>query len=303
MDDPPLPHATIDHQQHPYSTATNKGHVRHHRVGIQSTRTMQPAIIQAQRNGDSLQLDKEICATHDMFSFATLANLNTGTMHTNLPGTFPVSSAKSMQCIFLVYIYNLNTILVHAITSKNNAAMFTLFTKILATLAAHGYKPTLNVMDSECSNKVEAYIKSNKMDIHLSLLTTTVSMLPNMPLPHSRIAGLATVNRNCPVQLWDKFLHQVELTCNLLHFSCHDPSKFANEEVHGPYDFNQTPIAPTGTKSLVTLPTVPAGHCTMELMHSTLALPLSTIGVYNSTCQPSKDVALQTLGIFTQAIA
>jgi hypothetical protein len=51
--------------------------------------------------------------------------------------------------------------------------------------------------------------------------------------------GLATVDRNCPLQLRDEFLHQVELTLNLLHFSCHDPSKSANKEVHSPYDFNK----------------------------------------------------------------
>jgi hypothetical protein len=37
---------------------------------------MQPAIIQAWHNDDSLQLDEEICAAHDMFCFAALANLN-----------------------------------------------------------------------------------------------------------------------------------------------------------------------------------------------------------------------------------
>ncbi len=65
------------------------------------------------------------------------------------------------------------------------------------------------------------------------------------------ITGLATVDRNCPLQLWDEFLHQFKLTLNLLRFSCRDPSKFANEEVHSPYDFNKTPIAPIGTKGLV----------------------------------------------------
>ena len=65
------------------------------------------------------------------------------------------------------------------------------------------------------------------------------------------ITDLATVDRNCPLQLWDKFLHQVKLTLNLLCFSCCDLSKSANEEVHGPYDFNKTPIVPIGTKSLV----------------------------------------------------
>jgi hypothetical protein len=140
----------------PYSTATNKGCLGHHHQVIQSTHTMQPAIIQAQRNVDSLKPIKEICAAHDMFCFATLANLNTGTMYTNLPGTFHLHSFKSMQYIFVVYTYDLNAILVCAMPSKNNAAMITTFTKILATLAARGYKPTLNVTYTECSMTVAA---------------------------------------------------------------------------------------------------------------------------------------------------
>jgi hypothetical protein len=81
----------------PYSTATDRGHMRCHRQGIQSTQTMQPAIVQAWRNVNSLQLDEEICAAHDMSCIAALADLNTGTMYTNLPGTFPIPSFKSMQ--------------------------------------------------------------------------------------------------------------------------------------------------------------------------------------------------------------
>ncbi len=150
-----------------YSTTTDKDHMRHHCQGIPSTQTMQPAIIQAWHDVDSLQPDKEICPTHDMFCFATLANLNRGTMYINLPGVFPIGYFKSMQYMFIAYIYDLNTILVHAMPSKNNAAMITAFTKILATLAVRGYKPTLKVTDNECSKMVEAYIKSNKMHIHL----------------------------------------------------------------------------------------------------------------------------------------
>jgi hypothetical protein len=65
------------------------------------------------------------------------------------------------------------------------------------------------------------------------------------------IAGLTTADRNCPLQLWDDFLQQVELTLNLLCFSRHDPNKSANKEVNGFFDFNKTPIALIGTKSLV----------------------------------------------------
>ena len=132
--------------------------------------------------------------------------------------------------------------------------MITAFTKILATLAACGYKPTLNVTDNECSKSVEAYTKSNKMDIHLvpphNHQVNAAERAIAIFKEHF-IVGLATVDRNCPLQVWYEFLHQVKLTLNLLRFSCRDPSKSANVEVHGPYDFNKTPIVPIGTKGLV----------------------------------------------------
>jgi hypothetical protein len=40
-----------------------------------------------------------------------------------------------MQYILIAYTYDLNAILVCAMPSKNNAAMITAFTNILATLA------------------------------------------------------------------------------------------------------------------------------------------------------------------------
>ncbi len=149
---------------------------------------------------------EEICATHDMFCFAPLADLHMGTMYTDLTGTFPVCSFKNMQYFFVAYIYNLSAILVCAVPSKNNAAMIAAFSDIFSTLAAHGYAPTLNVMENECSKAVEVNIKANKMKVHL------------VP-PHNHhvnaaeraiatfnehfIAGLAIVDKNCPLQLWD----------------------------------------------------------------------------------------------------
>jgi hypothetical protein len=141
----------------PSSTATNKGHMRHHQQGMYSMCSIQPAIIQT----------NEISAAHDMFCFAALANLNTGTMYTDLPGAFPIHSFHSMQYIFVVCIYDINAIFVCAIPSKNDAAMITAFTDILATLTACGYMPTLNATDNKCSKTMEAYIKSNKVDTHL----------------------------------------------------------------------------------------------------------------------------------------
>ncbi len=86
------------------------------------------------------------------------------------------------------------------------------------------------------------------------------------------ISALATVNKDCLLQLWDDFLPQVELTLNLLQFSRRDPTKSANEEVNGKFDYNKTPLAPVGTKGLFTSLRrfVPAEHHTAP-MHTMLA--------------------------------
>jgi hypothetical protein len=86
------------------STTTDKGHMRRHRQGTRSTRSLQLAILEARRQVDKLLPTKEICAAHDIFCFAALANLNTGTMYTDLPGAFPIRSFRSMQ-IYLCGVY------------------------------------------------------------------------------------------------------------------------------------------------------------------------------------------------------
>jgi hypothetical protein len=65
------------------------------------------------------------------------------------------------------------------------------------------------------------------------------------------VAALATVNILCPLQLWDKFLPQVELTLNLLCFSCRNSALSSNKKMYGAFDFNKTPLTPLGTKALV----------------------------------------------------
>jgi hypothetical protein len=140
-------------------------------------------------------------------------------MYTDDTGAFLVHSFRNMQYVLIAYIYDLNAILVRAMPSRNDGAMIAAFTNILTNLNACGYIPTLNFMDNECSKAVEAHITTNNMDIHL---------LP----PHNHrvnaaeraiatfkehfISALTTVDKDCPLQLWDDFLPQVELTLNLI---------------------------------------------------------------------------------------
>ena len=124
-----------------------------------------------------------------------------------------------MQYVFVAYIYDLNAILVRVMPSKNDGAMIATFKDILVTLNTRGYAPTLNVMYNECSKAVKAHIRSNNMDIHLvppHNHRVNAAKRAIATFKEHFISALATVDKDCPLQLWDEFLPQVELTLNLL---------------------------------------------------------------------------------------
>jgi hypothetical protein len=138
--------------------------------------------------------------------------------------------------------------------SRTNASFIAAFTEVFNILQAWDYQPALNVMDNECSKAAEKHIRSNKMEIllvplhnhHLNAAKCAISTF----MEHF-VAALITANMLCPLQLWDKFLPQVELMLNLLCFSCCNPLISANHELYGPFDFNKMPLALLGMKALV----------------------------------------------------
>jgi hypothetical protein len=197
---------------------------------------------------------QEACSMQDMFFFSVLANANTRTMYTDLTSSFPVRSFKNMQYIFVAYVYDLNAIIVRAMPTHTNAAMITEFKEVITLLRTRGYPPALNIMDGECSTAVEQYICSEK--IHIQLVPpqnhqANTAERAIATFKESFIATLATVNQLCPLQFWDEFLPQVQLTLNMLHFSHRNPKISANQELYGAFDFNKTPLAPLGTKALI----------------------------------------------------
>jgi hypothetical protein len=151
------------------------------------------------------------CKVQDMFCFAALADATLGTMYTNITGAFTVRSFKNMQYILVMYIYNLNAIILQPMLFRTNSTFITAFSKVFAILHAHNYQPALNVMDNECSKAFEKHIQSNKMNIHLVPLHNHCINATEHAITTFKehyVAALATVDTLCPLQLWDEFLPQ-----------------------------------------------------------------------------------------------
>jgi hypothetical protein len=120
----------------PCSTATNKGYMQQHQANTASRHNMQFNIIDAHAKVDCMFSHQEICAMQDIFCFAVLVNAIAGTMYTNITSAFLVRSFKSMQYVFVAYIYDLNTIIFWAMPSCTNASMVQVFTKVIAIMKA-----------------------------------------------------------------------------------------------------------------------------------------------------------------------
>jgi hypothetical protein len=62
------------------------------------------------------------------------------------------------------------------------------------------------------------------------------------------LVGLASVDPELPLHLWDILLPQAEMTLNLLRTSRQHPQLSAAAHYHGLVDYNKTSFAPTGCK-------------------------------------------------------
>jgi hypothetical protein len=171
---------------------------------------------------------QEISAMQDMFCFAALADAIMGTMYTDITGAFPAHSFKSIQYVFVVYIYDLNAIIVWAMSTCTNASIVQGFTKVISILNSGSYHPALNIRDNKCSAAVEKYIQSKAINIQLVPLhnhQANAAKRAITTLKEHFIAALTTIDMLCPLQLWDEFLPQVELALNMLRFSRKNPSQ------------------------------------------------------------------------------
>jgi len=238
----------------PASTATEKGHMQRQRQGVRSTRSQSEQIRQARADVDDMFPPEEACAVHDMIVFAAIADKNTGTMYTDYTGQFPARSYHNMLYLFVAYVYDINAIIIRAIPNRQETTLQKAFEDVVEYLDDRGCKPTLNVMDNECSKVVEKYIKKENIDIQFVPPHNHRANAAERAIKTVKehfISGLATVHYDCPLQLWDQFLEQAQDTLNLMRMSRRNNKISAYEELDGKFDFNKTPLAPIGTKALV----------------------------------------------------
>ena len=110
-------------------------------------------------------------------------------------------------------------------------------------------------MDNETSSIIENYIiKQN--DTKLQFVEpqshqVNAAERAVQTFKNHFVAGLCSVNKNFPLQLWDELLKPAQATLNALRTARTNLGLFAYSILEGEFNFDKTPLAPPGTRALV----------------------------------------------------
>ena len=88
-------------------------------------------------------------------------------LYSDQTGKFPVTSFKGHQYIIVLYELSSRNILVEPMRNRTAAQMVCAYQKMIDRLANGGIKPTLHILDNECSHEYKVAIEGNDMKYQL----------------------------------------------------------------------------------------------------------------------------------------
>ena len=243
----------------PHSVATIKGHLDQTRKNQRSTKTapplpaLPPPDAECSNEADAFPVsDPDNARSHHCYT--AIVDAASGQIYSDQTGKFIVASSTGNNYILVVYDYDSNSILVEPMRSRTGPCILAAFTVIHARLVAAGLRPQLQRLDNECSEALKSFLTKEAIKFQLvppKVHRRNAAERAIRTFKNHFVAGLCSVDKDFPLHLWDKLLPQAELTLNLLRGSRINPKLSAHAQMHGHFDFNQTPIAPPGIRVLV----------------------------------------------------
>jgi hypothetical protein len=147
-----------------------------------------------------------------------------GQLYTDLTGRFPVRSSKGNWYVMICYSYGCNYVKAVPMKSKSASEWLKAYEHIHQELTSRGFKPKLQTLDNEASAALKSFFTEN--DVEYQFVPThchrrTAVQRAIRTFKEHFVLGLASVDPDFPLQLWDRILPQAEMTLNLLRNSIH----------------------------------------------------------------------------------
>ena len=240
-------------QYPPHSDATIKGHLDQTRMHLRSTQTPpQPVDPVPPLEDDTfpLALD-EGARTHHCYAGIIEP---TGQTYQDATGRFGTQSSSGNNYVLVVYDYDSNGILAIPFPNRRAESILAAYKTAHSRLCAAGCKPQLQRLDNEASPALQDYLTAEAVDYQLvppHVHRRNAAERAIRTFKNHFIAGLCSTDPKFPLHLWDRLIPQAELTLNLLRGSRLNPRLSAWAQLHGPFDFNRTPIAPPGIRVII----------------------------------------------------
>ena len=175
---------------------------------------------------------------------------------TDLPGRFPIKSARGNSYILVMYCYTNNAILAEPIQSRLATDIEKGYNKLYKKLLLSGIIPVLQQMDNETSKELISTINDKNLSYQVA------SPGDHRLLPVERaiqtfknhfISILYGADRTFPANQWDRLLPQTVMTLNMVRRSRINPRLSAYQQIWGNYDFAKHPMGIAGCKTITHL--------------------------------------------------
>ena len=177
----------------------------------------------------------------------------TGQIHTDQTGQFVVPSSTGYNYLLILYDYDSNSILAEPMPRRTGLCILHAYKVVHARLVAAGLRPKLQRLDNEASAILKDFMAEEGVDYQLvppGSHRRNAAERAIRTFKNHFIAGLASVDKDFPLHLWDQLVPQAEATLNMLRGSRINPKLSAYAQLNGHFDFNRTPMAPPGIRVL-----------------------------------------------------
>ena len=163
----------------------------------------------------------------------------------DLPGRYPVTSASGNKYIFVMINYDSNYIKALPMKSRKTSEMIQCY---------RGFTSRLIQLDNEVSKKLVEKIQEDKLEYQLSAPGDHRQNPAERAIQSFKnhfISIRSGTDDKYPRNRWDLLIEQAEITLNMLRSPTLNPKVSAYTLINGVFDFNKTPIAPCGMKTIV----------------------------------------------------
>jgi hypothetical protein len=177
--------------------------------------------------------------------------IDQGQLYTDLRGRFPVRSSKGNWYIMICYSYDCNYDKAVPMKSRYASEWLKAYEHIHQELTSRGFKPKLQTLGNEVSAALKSFFTEKDVEYQLvppHCHRCNAAERAIRTFKEHFVSGLASVDPDFQLYLWDRLLPQAEMTLNLLRKSRQHPQLSTAAHYHGMVDYNKTAFAPPECK-------------------------------------------------------